>query len=370
MFDKFAPRATCQRGGMTRLALRMASRLVAAAFVGATALLATPAAAQSTSSGTVVTNTVTVDYQVAGIAQPQLSAQNSFTVDRRINVTVAEIGNTTTQVTPGMTSAVTSFQVTNLTNAPLDFALAVAQQSGGAGAHSNTDNFDVTNVRIFADTNTNGTFDGGDALITFLDELPADAVRTVFVVVDVPAGRVTNDVAAVTLTATGREAGGTGSLGAALSATAGANTTGVDTVFADGAGAGDSAGDAAFGARDDYTVRTAAVSVVKTSRIVSDPINGTTNPKFIPGATVEYCIIVANASGGSDATSVSISDPIPSQLSFLASFGVLVDGTVTSGNCNADGSNTGTQSAGTVTGTIATLTAGQTRTLLFRATIR
>ncbi|MFM9828658.1 MAG: isopeptide-forming domain-containing fimbrial protein [Sphingomonas sp.] len=366
MFDKLQTLASRLARGVASLA----KRLAIVALVTSAALLATPAVAQSTASGTNVTNNVTVDYQVSGVQQPQLGASNTFTVDRRVDVTVAEIGNSTTQVTPGMLAAVTSFQVTNLTNAPLDFALAVAQQTGGAGAHANTDNFDVTNVRIYVDTNSNGSFDGGDALVTYLDELPADAIRTVFVVVDVPTGRLTNDVAAVTLTATGREAGGSGSLGAALVATVGANTSGVDTVFADGAGISDGTRDAAFSARDDYTVQTAALSVVKTAGIVSDPVNGTTNPKFIPGAVVEYCIMVTNAAGGANATSVAISDPIPTQLTYLGSFGVLVGGTVTSGACNADGANTGTQSSGTVTGTIATLTAGQTRTLLFRATIR
>lgn len=347
------------------------SRLALAAVAIGSALLATPASAQSTtSSGTVVTNTVTVDYQVSGIQQTQLSAQNSFTVDRRVNVTVAEVGTSTTSVTPSMASAVTTFQVTNLTNASLDLALAVAQQSGGAGAHANTDNFDVTNVRIYVDTDGNGNFDSGDTLVTYLDELPADAIRTIFVVVDIPAGRATNDVAAVTLTATGREAGGTGALGAALVATSGANTAGVDTVFADGAGVTDGANDAAFSARDDYTVLAAAISVIKTSRIVSDPVNNATNPKFIPGATVEYCVQVTNAAGGASASSIALSDPLPSQLSFLPAFGVLVGGTVTAGTCNTDGTNTGSESAGTVSGTITTLTAGQTRTLLFRATIR
>lgn len=44
----------------------------------------------------------------------------------------------------------------------------------------------------------------------------------------------------------------------------------------------------------------AALSVSKVSSIISDPVNGTTNPKAIPGAMIEYLITVAN--GGPSAT--------------------------------------------------------------------
>ena len=81
------------------------------------ALVASPALAAGTASGTSVLNTATVDYTVGGIAQPQLSTNNTFTVDRKVNLLVAEVGTTTTSVAPGQTAAVTTFTVTNTTNA-------------------------------------------------------------------------------------------------------------------------------------------------------------------------------------------------------------------------------------------------------------
>jgi hypothetical protein len=48
---------------------------------------------------------------------------------------------------------------------------------------------------------------------------------------------------------------------------------------------------------------------------------------------------------------------------------VKVDGTVSGGVCQADGTTAGTESAGTVSGTIATLSGGSTKTVLFHATI-
>lgn len=330
---------------------------------------ASPAFAGGTTAGSTITNNVTVAYQVGGVGQTGTGASNTFTVDRKVNLTVAEVGTTTTQVSPGQTAAVTTFTVTNTSNATLDFALAATQQTGGAGAHSNTDNFDATNVKIYVDTNGNGSYDPGtDLEVAYLDELAADASRTVFVVADIPLSQVTGDVAAVTLTATSREGSTASTQGAALTETTGANTAGMDTVFADGAGATDASRDAAFSAKDDYTVLAAALTISKLSTVISDPLNGTTNPKAIPGATIEYCIVVSNAGGSATASNVAISDPLPTTVTY-DNGGVFVGGSVTSGVCNADGSNTGSHASGTVSGTIASVAAGETKTLRFRATI-
>ena len=353
--------------------MRNTVKLFSSAATVAVLLAASPAYAAGTAAGLSVTNTVTVNYQVGGVSQTAQTASDTFTVDRKINVTVAEVGTSTTTVSPGQSAAVTTFQVTNLSNATLDFALAVAQQTGGAGAHSNTDSFDATNLRIYLDNATTGTvgsYDAGDTLVTYLDELAADGARTIFVLADIPLGQTTGAVAAVTLTATGREGGTAAAQGAALSETTTGNTAGMDTVYADGAGSTDGNRDAAFSAKDDYTVSAAAVTVAKRSTLVSDPFNGTTNPKYIPGAVIEYCITVSNAAGSASATSVAISDPLPTEVTYLSSFGIKVNGTVNGSNvCLADGAGSGSIAGSTVSGTIATVAASDTRTVLFRATI-
>ena len=146
----------------------------------------------------------------------------------------------------------------------------------------------------------------------------------------------------------------------------------VDTVFADGAGVTDQAGDAAYSARDDYTVSATTMSVVKTSKVISDPLNNTTNPKAIPGAVIEYCIAVSNAAGGSAASNVQVADPLPSTVTYDSGFGIFVSGTVTGGVCNADGTAGGTYESGTTTvrGPLGALAAGDTKTVRFRATIK
>jgi uncharacterized repeat protein (TIGR01451 family) len=346
-------------------------RLLASASVLAGAALAvSPASAAGTTAGTTITNTVTVDYKVGGVSQNQVSASASFTVDRKINLTVAQIGATTTSVSPGQTAAVTAFSVTNASNAVLDFALAVSQPAGGTAAHGGTDDFNVSNVKMYIDTNNNGVYDPGtDQQITYLDEIAADASKTVFVVADVPLGRTTGDVADVRLTATAAESGAAGSLGATVTQTAGANTAGMDTVFADSNANGNVAGDGAAFADDDYTVLAAALTAAKTSLIISDPINGTTNPKMIPGAVVQYCIAVSNGAGSATASNVSLSDTLPAQTTYLSSFGIKLNGTVTGSTCNADGAAGGAFASGVVSGTLNDIVAGSTSTLVFRVTI-
>ncbi|MFA5989566.1 MAG: hypothetical protein WC803_08180 [Sphingomonas sp.] len=338
----------------------------------ALAVSAGPALADGTSSGTTITNTVTVRYSVGGEAQTPVDAFDTFTVDRKISLTVAEIGSTTTIVSPGQLAAVTSFSVTNTSNATLDFALSVVQQSGGGAAHSGTDTFDVSNIRIYQDAAGAGagSFGPEDVPIAYLDELSEDGSATVFIVVDIPTGRVTGDVAGVALAATAREGGAAASQGAAIAETSGANTAGVDTVFADGAGATDGARDGAFSAYDDYTAQAAAISVSKSSQVISDPFNGASSPKLIPGAVVEYCIIVRNASGGADANNVTISDTLPPETTYLPSFGIRADGSVSGSTCNADGAVAGVEAAGTVSAVIPTVAAGAARGVLFRVTVK
>lgn len=342
---------------------------LASASLLAVVLAPAPAYAAGTQAGTTITNNVTVDYAVGGVSQNQISASSSFTVDRKVVVTVAELGTATTTVSPGQADAVTTFTVTNSSNAVLDLGLAAANRTGGSAAHGGADTFDVGNIRIFRDTNASGSYDTGDTQVTYLDQVAADATVTLFVVADVPLGRASNDVAGVTLTATAQDGSTAGSQGAALVQTTGADTSGVDTVFADTNANGNIARDGISFAEDDYTIFAASITATKLSRIVSDPFNGTTNPKNIPGAVVEYCISLANAPSSATASNVTVTDVLPSQTTYEPSFGVRVGGTVSSGVCNPDGAPTGSFASGTVTGTIPSLAASQTRTVLFRAVI-
>ena len=347
-------------------------RLLASASVLAVAALgASPALAAdiATNAGVTINNQASVGFSVGGISQTGVDSNvSSFVVDRKINLQVASDG-TTTSVSPGESGAVTTFTVRNLSNQTLDFAIVAANAATGASAPSGgTDAFDGSGAfTYFADTNTNGVFDSGtDLQITYLDELQEDEVRTVFVRVNIPTGGTTGQKAVVYLNATAREGGTASSLGAAITQTAGANTAGVDTVFADvTAGPNDSARQGDHSAGDDYSISTAALTVTKTSTLISDPVNNTTNPKLIPGAVVEYCIAVANAAGGATATNVTVTDTLPSDTTFVTS-SIIVDGDASCANGSAGGS----EAAGVVTAPLSDITAGATRSARFRVTVR
>ena len=343
--------------------------LASASVLAATAVAASPAFAAGTTAGTTVVNSVTLDYKIGGIDQNQVTATDSFKVDRKVNLTVAEVGTSTTTVTPGQTGAVTAFSVSNGSNAPLDFALGATQPSGGTAPHTGTDNYNVSNLKVYADTNSNGSYDPGtDQEATYLDQVAADTSRTVFVVADVPLGRATGDVAVVKLSATASEATAAGSLGATVTQSTGANTAEVDTVFADADTNGNVARDGIHFAEDDYTIKAAALTATKTSRVISDPFNGTTDPKMIPGAVVEYCIAVANGANSATASGINISDEVPVQTTYDAAFGIKLNGTVSGGVCSG-GSSGGSYASGIVSGSLSDIAAGEARTLIFRVSV-
>jgi hypothetical protein len=329
------------------------------------AVSSAPAMAAGTTQGTVITNTVQVDYQVGGVNQNQATASDSFTVDRRVNLTVTNIGPATT-VNPGQQNAVLAFDVTNSSNDAADLVLTTALTSGTAA--------NISNYRIYRDTNGNSTYDAGDALVTYLDDVAADTTVRVFVLSNISTNAANGNAFNVTLTARAHAAGAVGTQGAVINATAGANGVNtVDNVLFDGAGATDAANDGAFSATGIYNVAGAVLTVLKTSRVVSDPVNGITNPKAIPGATVEYCITVANAAGAATATAINLTDDLPNTVTYSSAFGTFINGNATCTSGTAGGTfSAGGGAGGTdrVRGTLSDIAAGQTRSLYFRVTIK
>jgi uncharacterized repeat protein (TIGR01451 family) len=73
--------------------------------------------------------------------------------------------------------------------------------------------------------------------------------------------------------------------------------------------------------------------IEKTSQVISDPVNGTTNPKLIPGAVVEYTISVRNVGTlAVDSSSIVITDIMPPEMAFAVGTPVtFTNGTPTSG---------------------------------------
>lgn len=292
---------------------RLAMLLAGVALLG---MVSQSALALGTASGTVITNSATLNYTAGGVAQTSISALATFMVDEKINLTVT--GGTTTPVVPNQLAAVTTFTVTNNSNSPLDFGLLSNQVAVG-------DIFDTTAclVRIESNPIPDGYQPATDTAI-FIDELAADATATVYVVCNIPNTVVNTNTSLVGLTATafgtftgvsGIYVATPGVQGAAIVATVGANTVGaVDIIFADIAGTeGDIARDAKHSARDTYSVLSGVLVVTKTVTLLCDPLVGITLPKNIPGAIAQWSIVVTNT-GAAAATLTSITDTLAAVL--------------------------------------------------------
>jgi uncharacterized repeat protein (TIGR01451 family) len=60
---------------------------------------------------------------------------------------------------------------------------------------------------------------------------------------------------------------------------------------------------------------TASLTIVKAVMALEDPINGTVEPKAIPGATMRYMILLTNSgSGPVDADTLIVTDPLPANM--------------------------------------------------------
>ncbi len=129
----------------------------------------------------------------------------------------------------------------------------------------------------------------------------------------------------------------------------------------------------------------ANITVVKSSTVISDPVNGTVNPKRIPGAVVEYSILVSNTSGA-QATNLTVTDDLGAESASLnfetngyaAGKGVRVIAPNINGGvvldltnaADADQGDYGVTAADTVTVGGIVLDGGEQAEIRFRVTVR
>lgn len=271
--------------------------------------------ANGTPSGTTISNQATVDYSVGGVNQTQItSAAASFVVDSRIDLTVSEVSGNATQTTPGQSNVVATFRISNTGNSTQGYQLSAVNEATGATLFSQSDNQDVNNLRVFVDSNGNGTYDAGTDAATNIDTLATDADGesvVVFVLADIPVAATNGQYANVRLQAI---AAVPGTLGAtpAVQTVGADNPAAVDIVFAD---AGRNATESAA---DQYEIRSAALTVTKNAAVISDPFNGTgVDRKAIPGAVIQYTIVVTNNSTTTAANAVTVNDNIPANTTFV-----------------------------------------------------
>ncbi len=365
--------------------------------------LAPGAWAAGTPSGTSVANKATVNYDVGGIGQTLIESSptgnstaglgngtnTTFLVDTKLNLTVTTTDVAAVSVVPGSTNQVLTFTVTNTGNAIQDVSLS-ALDAAGHEPFGLTDNFNASNVRIFVESGATPGYQAGEDTATYIDELAADATKTVYIVSDIPLAQVNNDAAAYDLVAQVAAGGGVGVHGADITtddSLVADNPATVQRVFADAAGSNDALHDGKHSSASAYKVVTAHLSITKTSAVIWDPVNNAVNPKAIPGARVEYTISVSNT-GNASATNVAVADSIATEvgngtLAFYANgYGAGQGIEVTAPNINGgaakaltnvgsdDEGDFGVTTANTVTVTGITVAAGQSATVKFVVTVQ
>lgn len=266
-----------------------------------------PLWAAGTIAGTLVTNTVTVNYTVGG-ANAGTSAQASFTVDTIVRLTVVSQDASWVASAPSATGQLLTFVVTNTSNTVLDFNLASAATT--TDPNGGTDTFDANNVVAFFDVNGNSIYDAGTDRL-YINELATDTTATVYISADMlppgtpPTGVADGDIAAYVLSVTAQQSDGAITLGGALTNNGAYNGTTV--VFADGLV--DGTADATISDAGSYLIT--AIVVTKTAAVYSDPVNGTGgNRRAIPGAIITYTVAISNPSTVTAATNVSIADSL------------------------------------------------------------
>lgn len=263
--------------------------------------------ALGTPSGTAITNTATATYDDGGTPVTKTASAPTVVVDNKVNLTVTKNADVT--VLPGSTDQALVFVVKNEGNTTQRYALTPTNSAGIV----------MDNVRIYLDNGTDpGVWDGGDTLYvdasTFGDLL-ADATLSVLIVADTPAGASSGETADYQLIATTVDAGTT----TVTLPTVGANTAGVDVVFTDiaGSAAGDGDRDGKHSATGTYSVNLLSLILNKSVTVVWDPNNLFVNPKAIPGARLTYTI-TASVAGAGIAATVVITDPIPTNSTYVA----------------------------------------------------
>ena len=277
------------------------SRGVAAGF----ALAAVEAAvignvAQAATAGDTVLNSVSVSFDVNGNAQTPATASVSFTVDEKIDVTVADNHSGAVTNAPGETVTLT-FDVENTGNKDRNYAFAVAAVAGltqvgtGVAPTAGQYSIDVDNVLIA---------EGGTTTVTLTYVVPAGAADATTYTFD--------------LTATVDDGAGN-----KITESTGGGLNVEDRVYADGAGSSDATQNGDFSDVVVATVSSATLAATKAVAVVDDGRTGSftcsnfavtgAGDSAIPGGCVEWTIQVTN-SGAAAADDVTIGDTVSSDV--------------------------------------------------------
>lgn len=300
-------------------------------------------------AGTVIENTATVTYELAGVEVSVDSNPTSITVAERIDVVVTR-QSPQLQVQPGETNRALLFRVTNTGNGTEAFQLVL--DSNVAGSDFNPV---PASTSIYFDTDASGDLTPGDTAYqegVNDPDLAPDASVDVFIVNDMPpSGPVNGDIGLSQLTANALT--GTGLPGQSFAGQGDGNT---DAVL------GISGGSAAE--TGEYVIAGVEISVVK-AQVVDDPFGGN---EPVPGATVTYTVTVEVTSAGT-ATAAVFRDVVPEFTTYSPGT-IVLNGAPLTDVADADAAELDSSSAPTVVVRLGDLTqADGPQVIEFRVTI-
>ena len=361
------------------------TKILLKALLGATALTVfTTGTAQAqnnfTPADTTVSNTFTLDYNVGGVPQPQITppAPTDFKVDRLIDLTVADEFNATT--VPDASDVEVVFTVTNNGNDEQGYLLSFAEDPANP-FDTETPVSALPELAYYIDTTGTAAYDDTIATTAYdfnnPPELMPDEVLWVVVTQDIAADAVdgeTSDVVLLAQTVVPNTI-------TPIETSDGSNVLGtVENVLIDEAGddSTDAANDGAHSATASYIIASADVEGTKTVSTYTDVVDSADCATIpgptpaggfnTPGACVEYVIEVTN-DGSAPATDIEVGDLLPPHLTYVAaSVDGLGAGTTLTEPTNTDCSVVPNPCQVTVTGGV--LAAGNTTQTSGRLTIR
>lgn len=256
-----------------------------------------PAAALGASAGTAISNSATMDYEIAGAIARAVSNTVTLRVDEKLDLNVAwqDAGNVA--VTTPDTDRVLTYLLTNTGNGTDSYSLTVQNSSGG-------DQFDPVLTDIYLDSNGDGVFSPGvdDRYVAGMNDpvLAADGSQLIFVRNTIPGNLAGGDLGSSRLLATSTT--GTGAPGTAFASAGDGNTV---AVLGTSGGVGSATGS--------YEISSATLVLLK-SVVITDPLGGN---QPVTGATLTYSIDV-RVTGSGAATGVQVADPLPANTTYRA----------------------------------------------------
>lgn len=272
------------------------TRVRASFIAGALMLYGAVAGAVGAPPGTVIENTATVTFDLAGTLTTVVTNTTTLTVVERIDVAVT-VQSPQVLVTENDANRALLFTVANTGNGAEIFQLAIDNVIAG-------DDFDPVAAvpAIYFDTDASGDFGAADLPYTLGVNDPSlgiDETVDVFLVNNIPTPLANGSIGRSQLTAT--SVTGSGPPGTEF---LGQGDGGVDAIVGTTGGQASGVGE--------YVVSDVQINVVK-AQAVADPFGGT---EPVPGATITYTITVEVVGAGT-ATASAVNDPIPGFSTYL-----------------------------------------------------